>query len=211
MKNWLFPYGAWYALSAFAALVATSAAVSGDVFNAASCGLIAAVIGVLAVRSRVRWSRSGEKALRAEMVRLVDERAGSGAPAWLHRDARLLFTAGLRRVGGLQERTLLVIDEEQLRDVEDMRDAGGGKVAATFVSYRAHPVIARVMRRADGTTALVTAADVEQADPDEHERWWQAFTGIARTMRAGLMFADAGELAEVVAQFRDAEPVSPDA
>jgi hypothetical protein len=211
MKNWLFPYGAWYALAAFAALVATSAAVSGDVFNAASCGLIAAVIGVLAVRSRVRWSRSGEKALRAEMVRLVDERAGSGAPAWLHRDAHLLFSAGLRRVGGLQERTLLVIDEEQLRDVDDVRLAGGGKVAATFTSYRAHPVIARVMRRADGTTALVTAADVEQADDGEHESWRQAFTGIARTMRAGLMFADAGELAEVVAQFRDAEPVSPDA
>lgn len=25
MKNWLFPYGAWYALAAFAALVAVTA------------------------------------------------------------------------------------------------------------------------------------------------------------------------------------------
>lgn len=184
---------------------------SGDVFNAASCALIAAVVAVLVIRSRVRWSRSGEKALRAELLRLVDERAGSAAAAWLHRDSHLLFNAARRRVGGMQERTLLVLDEEQLRDVEDARLAGGGKVAATFTSYRAHPAIARVMRRADGAMALVTAADVEQADPDEHERWWREFAGMARTMRAGLAFADAGELAEVVAQFRDAEPISPDA
>lgn len=105
----------------------------------------------------------------------------------------------------------MVLDEEQLRDVEDAREAGGGKVAATFTSYRAHPAISRVMRRADGTTALVTASDIEQADPDERETRRQAFTGMMRTIRAGLAFADAGELAEVVAQFRDAEPISPDA
>jgi len=49
------------------------------------------------------------------------------------------------------------------------------------------------------------------ADPDERERWWQGYPGMVRTMRAGLAFADAGELAGVLAQFRDAEPVSPDA
>jgi hypothetical protein len=211
MKNWLFPYGAWYVLAAWAALTAVPAAASGDISNAAGCSLVSTVIGVLAIRSRVRWSRSGEKALRAEMIRLVDERSGSAVPAWLNRDARLLFNADYRRVGGLREWSLMVIDEDQLRDVEDARDAGGGKVAATFTSYRAHPAISRVMRRADGTTALVTAADVEQADPDEHEPWLRSFAGMVRTIRAGLAFADAAELGEVVAQFRDAEPISPDA
>jgi hypothetical protein len=211
MKGWLFPYGIWYALAAWAAFDAVTAAAEGDVFNTASNGLIAAVIGVIAIRSRVRWSRSGEKALRAEMIRLIDERAGSGASAWLHRDAHLLFGASRRRVAGMRERTLLAIDEDQLRDIEDAQDAGGGKVAVTAVSYRAHPAFPRVMCRMDGGTALVTAADIEQADdPDERERWWQGYAGLVRAIRAGHAFAGAGELAGVVAQFRDAEPVSPD-
>jgi hypothetical protein len=211
MKNWLLPYGIWYALAVWAALGAAAAAVSGDVFNAAYSSLLAAVIGVIAIRSRVRWSRSGEKVLRAELIRLVDERARSGAAAWLDRDAHLLFTADRKRVAGLPGRTLMILDEELLRDVDDARIGGGGRVAATFTSYRTHPAMARVMRRTDGATALVTAADIEMADPDERERWWQGYPGMVRTMRAGLAFADAGELAGVLAQFRDAEPVSPDA
>jgi hypothetical protein len=102
----------------------------------------------------------------------------------------------------------MVIDEEQLRDVDDQRAAGGGKIAVTDVSYRAHPVFARVLRRVDGTTALVTADDIEQADPDDRESFWRGYPGMIRTMRAGLAYADAGELAGVVAQFRDAEPIS---
>ena len=208
--RWLLPYGIWYALAAWDAALTAQLAVSGDVAGAMLDGALAVAVGVAVVRSRVRWSRSGEKALRAELIRLVDERSRSGAAAWLHRDARLLFTADRKRSAGLPGRTLMVLDEELLRDVDDARDAGGGKVAATFTTYRAHPVIARVMRRTDGTTALVTAADVEMADPDERERWWQGYPGMIRTMRAGLAFADAGELAGVIAQFRDAEPVSPD-
>ena len=211
MKSWLFPYGVWYALAVWSAFSAVSATASGDVFGAVSCGLIAAVVGVTAVQSRVRWSRSGEKALRAELIRLVDERSGSGAAAWLHRDAHLLFNSEQRRVAGMRERSLLVMDEELLRDVEDARDAGGGKVAATFTSYRAHPVFPRVLRRVDGTLALVTAVDVEQADPGSREPWRQRWTGPVHALRSGRAFADAGELAEVVAQFREAEPVSPDA
>jgi hypothetical protein len=211
MKSWLFPYGIWYAMAVWSAFVASTAAVSGNVFNAASCGLVAAAIGVIAIRSRVRWSRSGEKALRAEMVRLIDERAGSGAAAWVHRDARLLFNSDERRVAGMRERSLMVMDEELLRDVEDAREAGGGKVAATFTSYRAHPAISRVIRRVDGTTALVTAADVEEGEPGERAPWRQRWTGPFRAMRSGYAFADASELAEVIAQFREAEPVSADA
>lgn len=207
----MFPYGPWYALAAWGTFTAVTDAAAGDIFTAVWCGLVSAVVGVLAVRSRVRWSRSGEKVLRAEMIRLIDERAGSGAAAWLHRDDHLLFSTARRRVGGLRERMLLVADEEQLRDVADARDAGGGKVALTAVAYVAHPVFPRVMRRADGATALVTAASIEDAGTDRRERWWQGYPGMVRTFRAGLMFADAGELAGVVAQFRDAEPVSPDA
>ena len=211
MKGWLLPYGIWYGMTVWGALAAVQSAVSGGIFGAVSCGLLAAGIGAGAVRSRVRWSRSGEKALRAELVRLVDERAGSGAAAWLHRDAHLLFTSSRRRVAGMRERALLVIDEELLRDVEDARYAGGGKVAATFTSYRAHPVFARVLRHVDGTTALVTAADVEQADPGGREPWQRYWTGPARALRSGHAFADAVDLAEVIARFREAEPVSADA
>ena len=70
------------------------------------------------------------------------------------------------------------------------------------------PVFARVLRRVDGTTALVTADDIEQADPDDRESFWRGYPGMIRTMRAGLAYADAGELAGVVAQFRAAEPIS---
>jgi hypothetical protein len=211
MKGWLFPYGTWYALAAVAAADAAEAGVRGDVLDAVPVGLIAAAVGVLALRSQVRWSRSGEKTLRAELIRLVDERAGSGAAAWLHRDAGLLFNSDRRRVAWMRERELLVIDEELLRDVNDARDAGGGKVAATYTSYRAHPVFPRVLRRVDGTVALVTAADVEEAYPGVRELRHRRWTGPVRALRSGRAFADAGELAEVVAQFRDAEPVSPNA
>lgn len=211
MKRWLLPYGIWYVITAWAAAGAALAGASGDVLGAVWGVLLAAGVGVLAVRSRVRWSRSGDKAARAEMMRLVEERAGSGAVAWLDRDAHLLFSPNRRRVMGLRERSLMVLDEDQQRDVEHARDAGGGKVAVTYVSYMAHPAFARVLRRADGTAALVTADDVEQADPDERESWRQSYVGLTRTIRAGLAFADAGELGEVVAQFRDAEPISPDA
>jgi hypothetical protein len=105
----------------------------------------------------------------------------------------------------------MILDEELLRDADDAREGGGGRVAATFTTYRAHPAFARVMRRTDGMTVLVMAADVEDANPDGRERWWQGYPGMVRTMRAGLAFADAGELAEAIAQFRDAEPISPDA
>lgn len=213
MKNWLLPYGIWYALTAWCAVTAALSAAGGGVTGAAIGGALAAIVGLLVIRSRVRWSRSGEKALRAELIRLVDERSRTGAVAWLHRDAHLLFTADRRRIMGLPGRTLTVLDEELLRDVDDARDAGGGKVAATFTAYRAHPALARVARRTDGMTTLVTAADIEMADmadPDERERWWQRYPETARAMRAGLAFADTGELSEVLAQFRDAEPVIPD-
>jgi hypothetical protein len=211
MKNWLFPYGIWYVLASWAALTAVPAAVSGDIPDAASCGLIAAVIGVTVIRSRVRWSRSGEKALRAELARLVDERAGSGAVAWLHRDAGLLFTPDRRRVGGMRERALTVMDEDLLRDANDARLAGGGKVAATFTCYRAHPVFSRVVRQGDGMSLLVTGDDIEDASPRVHwlRRHLDAYPDMTRAMRAGLAFADASELTGVIAQFREAEPVAP--
>lgn len=211
MKDRLLPYGIWYVMAAWAMGGAALAGVSGDVFGAVWDGLLAAGIGALAVRSRVRWSMSGDKAARAEMMRLVDERAGSGAVAWLDRDAHLLFSPNRRRVMGMRERSLMVIDEDQQRDVEHVRGTGGGKVAVTSVSYMAHPVFARVLRRTDGFAGLVTADGIEQADPDERESWRQTYLGLTRTIRAGLAFADAGELGEVVAQFRDAEPIGPDA
>jgi hypothetical protein len=213
VKSWVFPYGIWYATTVALALGAAAGAVSGDVPGAVLDGALAAVVGVILVRSRVRWSRSGEKAARAEMMRLVDERAGSGPAGWLHRDAHLLFNTERRRVCGMGERMLLVIDEEQVRDVEDMRDAGGGKVAVTGVSYRAHPVFARVLRHADGTAVMVTADDIEMAGlpagrASRRCARRRGYAGMIRTIRAGLLFADAGELAGVVAQFRDAEPIS---
>jgi hypothetical protein len=212
MRNWLFPYGIWYVLAAWAALTAAGAAVVGDVLPAACCGLIAAMVGVTAIRSRVRWSASGEKALRAELARLVDERAGSGAATWLHRDAGVLFTPDRRRVAGMRERALMVMDEGLLREANDARLAGGGKVAATFTCYRAHPVFSRVMRQGDGMSLLVTGGDIEDVSPREHwlRRHLKAYPDMTRAMRAGLAFADARELAEVIEQFRDAEPVGPD-
>jgi hypothetical protein len=211
MKGLLLPYGVWYAMAAWAAAGAALAGACGDVLGAAWGGALAVGVGVCAVRSRVRWSRSGDRAVRAEMMRLIDERAGSGAVAWLDRDAHLLFSANRRRVMGLRERSLMVIDEEQQRDVEDARDAGGGKVAVTSVSYMAHPAFARVLRRTDGFATMVTADDIEMADSDGRESWWRGYVDLTRTIRAGLAFADAGELAETMAQFRDAEPISPDA
>jgi len=211
MKGWLLPYGVWYALAVWAVLGVVAGAVAGDVFNAVSCGVIAVGVGAVAVRSRVRWSRSGVKAARAEMMRLVDERSGPGAALlWLNRDAHLVFGADRSRVAGLRGRTLVVIDEDQLRDVGSAWGSGeGGKVALTDVSYRAHPVFPQVMRRTDGTTVLVTADDIEMADiPHGRVRWWRGYTGMVRTIRAGLAYADAAELAGVVAQFRDADPIS---
>lgn len=210
MRGWLLPYGPWYALTAWGAFIAVSAAVAGDVLTPVWCGLVVAVTGVVVVRSQVRWSRSGEKALRAEMIRLVDARARLGAAGWLNRDAHLLFDTDRKRIAGMRGRMLVVIDEEQQRDIEHAREAGGGKVALTAVSYQAHPAHPRVMRRAAGAAALVTAAGLEHVGPDNRERWWQGWVGLVRTMRAGLAFADTGELAGVLAQFRDAEPVSPD-
>lgn len=213
MRNWLFPYGIWYGLTTMAALAALLAAAGGDVLDAALDGLIAAVIGVLALRSRVRWSRSGMKALRADLARLVAARSGGTEPAWLNRDAGLLFRPDCRRVAGMREQALMVVDEDQARDVNDARLGGGGKVAATYVNYRVHPVFPGVIRQPDGLVALVTAGgDVEDVSPREHwlRRRLQAYPDMTRAMRAGLAFADARELAEVVGQFRDAEPVSPD-
>jgi hypothetical protein len=210
VRGWLLPYGPWYALTAWGAFITASAAVAGDILTPVWCGLVVAVVGAVAIRSQVRWSKSGEKALRAEMIRLVDARARSGAAGWLNRDAHLVFSVNRKRIAGLRGRMLVVIDEEQLRDIEDARVADGGKVALTAVSYQVHPAHSRVVRRADGSAALVTADSLEDVGPDNRERWWQGYPGMIRTMRAGLMFADAGELARVLEQFRSAEPVSPD-
>jgi hypothetical protein len=208
MRGWLFPYGIWYAVVVLCALSGAAGVAAGNVSGAVANGAVVLVVGMITVRSRVRWSRSGEKAARADLMRLVDARAGSGTVAWLDRDGHLLFHASRNRMAGMRGRTLLVIDEGQLRDVDDMRAVGGGKIALTDVSYMAHPVFARVLRRTDGTTALVTADDIEQADPPVvRESWWRGYGGMIRTIRAGLAYADAGELAGVVAQFRDAEPI----
>lgn len=208
MKNWLLPYGIWYALTAWAVFTAVQAAVSGDIIAAVLPALLGTVLGVIVIRSQVRWFRYGENALRAEMIRLIDARAAAGPAAWLHRDEHLLFNAERRRVAGMRGRTLLVIDEEHIRDIGDMRYTGGGKITVASVSYGTHPLFPRVIRRADGTTAWVTASDIE-TDPSEHESWWQwrGYAGMIRAVRAGHAFADTAELARVVAQFRDAEPV----
>jgi hypothetical protein len=212
MRNWLLPYGVWYVLTAWGAGVTALSAAQGEITGAALSGVTTVIVGVAAVRSRVRWSRSGEKALRAELARLVDERAGSGSTTWLHRDAGLLFTPDRRRVAGMRERALMVMDEDLLREANDARLAGGGKIAATFTCYRAHPVFSRVMRQGDGMSLLVTGDDVEDVSPRGHwlRRHLEAYPDMTRAMRAGLAFADAGDLAEVIAQFKDAEPVAPD-
>jgi hypothetical protein len=207
MMRWLFPYGIWYAVAAWTAYLAAEAAGYGDIFGAAFNGGIAVLIAVTVIRSQLRWSRSGEKALRAELVRLVDERARADVP-WLHRDAHLIFATDRRRVAAMPERMLMMADEDQVSDLEDARHAGGGKVALTAVYYRAHPMIPRVLRRVNGTTALVTAADIEQADPVEHRTWRGKAVAAVRELRTGVEFADAAELAEVIGQFRDAEPFS---
>ncbi len=206
MRGWLLPYGPWYALTAWSVFSAVSA---GSVPVAAWCATVAAATGAVALRSQVRWSRSGEKALRAEMIRLVDERASVNAAGWLNRDAHLAFTVHRKQVAGLRGRMLVVIDEEQQRAIDGARGAGGGKLALTAVAYQVHPAYPRVMRRADGTVAMVTATGLEDVGPDNRLRWWQGYGGLVRTMRAGLAFAEADELAEVLAQFRDAEPVLP--
>jgi hypothetical protein len=203
MRGWLLPYGVWYALAAAGAVGVASGAASGDVFGAVLDGMIAVGVGVVVVRSRVRWSRSGMKAVRAEMMRLVDERAGT--LLWLNRDAHVVFGADRSRVAGMLGRALLVLDEDQVRDMDG---AWGGKVALTDVYYRAHPALPWVSRRVGGTTATLTGDDVDFDDPGAGKPWWRELRDDVRVIRAGLAFADATEIAGVVAQFRDAEPVS---
>ena len=208
MADWVSPYRIWYGLAALGACEAASAAASGDVAVAVLTGTVEVVLGVALVRSRVRWGRSGEKALRAELARLVDERARTGAVAWRCRDENLLFFAGRRRNWGLREHLLTQVDEDLLRDAGNAQDTGGGKAALTGVVYRVNPVIPRVLRRIGGTTALVTAAGGEPTDPDERVPSRRR-AGAVRIVPSGHAYADAAELAEVTALPRDAEPVIP--
>ena len=210
MADWVFPYGIWYGLAALGACEVASAATAGDVAVAVLTGTVEVVLGVALVRSRMRWGRSGEKALRAELARLIDERARTGAVAWRCRDENLLFFAGRRRNWGLREHVLTQVDEDLLRDAGNARDTGGGKVALTGVVYRVNLVIPRVLRRVGGTTALVTAAGAEPADPDERVPSRRRRAGAVRIVPSGHAYADAAELAEVTALLRDAEPVIPD-
>lgn len=207
MRDWLLPYGIWYALAALGAAGAAAGAASGDIFGAVLDGMIAVGVGVVAVRSRVRWSRSGVKAVRAEMMRLVDERVGT--LLWLNQDAHVVFGVDRRWVAGMRGRALLVLDEDQVRDMECAWGAGGGKAAVTDVYYRAHPVLPWVSRRVGGTTVTVTDAGVGADHPGAGKPWWRGWRGDVRVIRAGLAFADASELAGVVGQFRDAEPIRP--
>jgi len=69
-------------------------------------------------------------------------------------------------------------------------------------------VLPWVSRRVGGTTATLTGDDVDFDDPGAGKPWWRELRDDVRVIRAGLAFADATELAGVVAQFRDAEPVS---
>ena len=66
-RSGLFPYGIWYALAAWAAVVAAQQGVTGDIAGATLDGVIAAVIAIAALRSQVRWSRSSEKVLRGRV------------------------------------------------------------------------------------------------------------------------------------------------
>lgn len=207
----LFPYGIWYALAGWSAGGALTDALAGSLVPAVASGVLGLAILAAIVPLQVRGTRSGQAALRAELERLVDERAPAGAVAWLNRDARMLFTAEHARTAGMRERVLMVMDEDLLDDRDRARDAGGGRVAATFTVFRAHPAVPRVMCRTDGMVALVTAADVEEADPGAREPRYRGWAGAVRALMSGMMFAGHAELSAVLAQFREAEPIHPDA
>jgi hypothetical protein len=193
-------------MAAWSAGIAGTSALAGDVPGAAVNATVTFAVGVPVFLSHRRWVRSGEKSLRAELAALVIER--QACKAWLNRDEHLIFMPFVRR-WPLPDRSVMVVDEEQAHDAGEVVAAGGGRVAVTAVSFGVLTPLAKVMRRVDGAVADVTGeGEAEVVDgPKWGLREWRRHL---RFLASGRSFADLSELAEVIAQFRAAEPIDRD-
>ena len=215
-------YALWYALAVWAVISAVRDALPGswlrflpdaatgspDIWNYAANTGIALIATAVTVRAHVRHTRDGMFRLRSEFFSLVAERArAQERVTWLNRDAHLAFMPYVSGRFLLRRAELCLVDEDLVCDIDAVASAGGGRVALTATFYSVVRLYARVLRQVKGWVTLATAADLE-AVKQPRDRLRRA-PGLLRELARGRMFATAEELADVIAQFRAAEPLGP--
>ena len=74
------------------------------------------------------------------------------------------------------------------------------------------PVIPDVTHYVYGAIGVMDDDGVShlEKNPADKMRWWRYLSKYVRMARTGLLYASAEDLKELISQFKDAEPVSPD-
>lgn len=170
------------------------------------------IIAGLVTRALLRCRRTPEAALRAELLALARVREGK-AEGWLNRDEHLVF--GVSRNGPRWLRTWHVsrADEDALRELQ-----AEGRAALTAAVFTLLPVTTDVHRYTGGAVITETGDGEYEITEIEAEQKGGRVRSAARVLRqqrrarkAGLLYAGADELRELLDDFREAEPVAADA
>ena len=196
-------YGPFYVAGIYLAVQAAASAG----WLAAVWALAAAVILAINVHAEIAYRRSDYAALRRQFLALLRERADK-ADGWLNRDAHMVFTAEAAGAWWLRRWYLSRADEDQARGLE----AGADRVALTADMFGAIPVRTEIMHYATGAVAVPDASggfELLREDRAPGSAWlvrrvWRH----QRMERTGMLYAGPSELREVLAQFRDAEPLT---
>lgn len=156
-----------------------------------------------------RSRRRGCEVPRALLLALARERAGAER-VWVNRDEHLVFT--VEAAGQWPARRWLVFraDEDQARDFH--ATAPGGRVALTADMFTVLEAVPEVLREPVGAAVLAGAG----REPVIEEEGKASAGGLRRfrlrlqALRAGHLYASAGELRELAGQLQAAELFAPD-
>lgn len=191
----------WYGLFALLGAIGSYLIVLGDMLGALVVEA-SATSALSAALWEIQARRDERVPLRRELLGLAMQRAGQAA-AWLNRGEHVTFSAVQR---GWLFRYWDVTRADQALSVELWET---GRVVATIDIFRVMPGSPKVPHLMTG--GMLTRDGHEGPPmlvklPAEGSRVRRA-RGRSLGRRSGLMTASAADLREVVAQFRDAEPV----
>ena len=200
----------WYLIAA-ACLWADVAALSGHgivVWAIGSASAAAAVVlAGFTLRNQVRYHRSAERILRAELVDMARTRAGT-ADGWLNRDQHLVFTVDRDGPRWLPRWTICRADEDQGRLFDEEPD----RVALTADIFGLLASRLQVLHIQDGAVAVAREDgdyDIVNENPVRGFRAKARYVRhFLRTEKTGLLYAGPDELRKLIDQLNEAEPIS---
>lgn len=170
---------------------------------------IALGVGVIipTYRTERGLRKNGTTALRNELITLLKAREGSIThPAmYLNRDQHLIFAAFGKGRSFMREYDLARSDEDQQKLLQ-----AGEMVAVTGDLFTIMQAAPQIIHTQFGAMAVTDREGNTELEPNDSMGKFRSAIRFAKMVRTGVLYAGADDLKEIIAQFRDAEPIQPD-